>query len=221
MRRLALLAPLLTFALAWPARGEPKETPKTLQAGSWTLTWTSKSGKATGPQGRTVVLWEQPKPEPDCAEETIDGAVLSVVGTIVSMDLSRYSDCGGAHPSSWRTYEVLDLTQPSRRLSLYDFFDKSEVQRVMNADPFLRKAKTREDAECEFTLEGFEKSFAFHHVEGNKVAVRVGLTHGCEAMRGHLTQLGLLLTPKPDFLTRLRAAEQAGTLMKSVATGKK
>ncbi len=42
-------------------------------------------------------------------------------------------------------------------------------------------------------------------VSGNKVAVRIGLGYGCEAMRGNLTQLGLVVTPTGDFKVQLDA----------------
>jgi hypothetical protein len=222
MPRLVALCPLLALVLAAPTAGAPrKPVSKSLTAGDWTLAWTGDSGKATGPGGRTLVLWEPPKKEKGC-DEGVNGDVLSVVGTIVSFDLSAGGYCeGAAHPYAVRHYVVKDLARNGKEVSLYDFFDKAEVQRALDADPFLRKEKDDEDAPCRFTLEGFEKSFAFHHVEGDKVAVRVGLTHGCEVMRGNLTQLGLLLTPKPDLLARLEAAEKSGTLMKTLAAGKK
>jgi hypothetical protein len=55
----------------------------------------------------------------------------------------------------------------------------------------------------------FLRHFAFHHVEGNKVAVRIGLSHGAEVWRGHLTQMGLLL-PIPARLSRPLEAAAKG-----------
>jgi len=116
-----------------------------------------------------------------------------------------------------RTFEVVDRARsdhsPEVGVPLYEFFDRSQVERALQNDPFLRKSEKDKDSNCVFMLEGFERSFAFHHLQGNQVAVRVGLTHGCEAARGNLTQLGLLLKPKTEFLAELRAAEKAGTLM--------
>ena len=42
-------------------------------------------------------------------------------------------------------------------------------------------------------------------VNGNQVAVRVGLGYGCEAMRGNLTQLGLVVKPSAEFRAELDA----------------
>jgi len=192
-------------------------TVQSLTAGNWTITWSAGEGRATHNDGRVVSLWAPPQPDPDC-ETSAWGKLLSVVGTIVSFETSVGGYCtGAAHGFADTTFNVVDLarngnSQPGD-VTLYDFFDKAQVQRALDADPCLRQTRSDQDWKCSYTLEDFERSFAFHHTEGEKVAVRIGLTHGCEVARGYLTQLGLLLTPKPAFLAELRRAEKAGTLM--------
>jgi hypothetical protein len=53
------------------------------------------------------------------------------------------------------------------------------------------------------------QNFAFHHVKGDQVAVRIGLSHGCEVARGALTQIGLYL-PIPKALAEPLAAAANG-----------
>jgi hypothetical protein len=59
------------------------------------------------------------------------------------------------------------------------------------------------------------RSFAFHHVSGDRVAIRVGIPYATEVCRGTLHQIGLLL-PIPEALRqdleRARTGE-AGFLM--------
>jgi hypothetical protein len=74
--------------------------------------------------------------------------------------------------------------------------------------------------ECAFEFgKDLLQSFAFHHQEGDRVAVRLSLSHGEEVCRGRLTFLGILL-PEPTALAsaiRAAAAKQGGVLMADVA----
>ena len=64
--------------------------------------------------------------------------------------------------------------------------------------------------ECAYGFsEDMLSRYAFHHVSGNRVAVRIGLSHGCEANRGGLTQLGVYL-PIPAALSAPLTAAAAG-----------
>jgi len=56
-------------------------------------------------------------------------------------------------------------------------------------------------------------SFAFHHIKGDQVAVRVGLSHSYEVCRGTFAQVGLYLTPQAELMKQLKAAQAAGLLM--------
>ena len=216
MRNPATASLLLTVAAAIGASSQTS-TPQSLTAGAWTVTWTADAGRATHKNGQVVSLWEQPRPEPGC-DVLASGTLLSVVGTIVSFETSVGGHCkGSAHGFADQMFQVVDLARSGdshqREVTLYEFFDKAQVQRALDADPFLRDTRADKDWSCTYSLEDFERSFAFHHTKGDKVAVRIGLTHGCEVARGYLTQLGLLLKPRPEFLAELRQAEKAGTLM--------
>ncbi len=174
----------------------------------------------------------------DCTtENTVK--VLSVVGSTISIERSEYGSCpGAAHPSVNTTYESFSLANPDRVLTLGHYYDERTLYDAIAADPLVKKAMASAGitslpatlpefldllstsvAECEY---GFSRemlsSFAFHHIEGNRVAVRIGLSHGAGACRGRLTQLGLLLPIPSALADDLRAADNrtAGYLMRDL-----
>lgn len=70
---------------------------------------------------------------------------------------------------------------------------------------------------CKYRLgKSMLRSFAFHHIKGNDVAVRIGLSHGCEVMRGKFTQLGAYLPMPGEMRGALEKAalKKEGFLMK-------
>lgn len=215
-RPLLLIAALLACLPGVVRAGPPA---RTYSAGEWTLQVTPAEGKATNPQGKLRHLWSPPKREKGC-DEQLTGRILSIVGTYVSFETQGGGYCeGAAHPYAFSQYSALDLAT-GRPLSLYKLFTRKQVDAAVAADPFLKREQSDPDAGCKFTLTGLDTSFAFLDVAGTKVAVRVGLGHGCEAMRGRLTQLGLLLTPKPDLWAKVLEARKAGTLMNKLTGGK-
>ncbi|MBI5609187.1 MAG: hypothetical protein HY902_09950 [Deltaproteobacteria bacterium] len=196
-------------AEAKPAAGGKK----TVVSAGWTITATEKMGSARQGKGRPVVLWQPKRAERGCSEEH-SGRLLSAVGALVSFEQSGGGYCeGAAHPWASANFVTLDL-RTGKPVSLYDLFSKAEVDAAIAADPFLKKSKGDPDADCKFTLDDFDKSFAFVDLKGDKVGVRIGLAHGCEAARGNLTQIGVTLLAKEPLLSDLRAAEAAKTLYK-------
>lgn len=159
-------------------------------------------------------------------------SVLSAVGPVVSYRQDQDEFClPAAHPWGGATYHALDARKPGRKASLLDFFPDQEVLKALLADRLVAKAlagfrprtslalveKLKLTSEgCDY---GFDpdmlSAFAFHHLEGNRVAVRIGLSHGCEAARGSLTQLGILLPIPASLKAPLQAAAalQGGFLM--------
>lgn len=164
---------------------------------------------------------------------------LSLVGPILSYQREDYVNCvPSAHPSLTTFYVAMDVSHPKRPLSLTDLFPDRDVLNALLADPLIRDAlsnlkattppKTTGELLQKIGKYGYVsgdgryylqndllRHFAFHHIEGNKVAVRIGLSHGAEVWRGHLTQMGLLL-PIPPRLKRslgLAAQSRAGFLM--------
>src|SRR2546423_8529618 len=133
---------------------------------------------------------------------------------------------------------------PGNVAKLTDYFPAGEIHKALMADPIMQKAlagkRPRTLAELlKLIGEAFptvaedEKScymldtdlltrFAFHHVEGNKVAVRLGLS-GAGVCRYNLTQVGLLL-PIPAALQQALAQAEAGSegflMSRKVAAGR-
>lgn len=174
----------------------------------------------------------------DCVNENTV-KVLSVVGSTISIERSEYSSCpGAAHPSVNTVYESFPLSNPDRRLTLGHYYDEQTLYDAIVADPLVKKAMVSGNithlpatlpefldllstsiAECKYAFSReMLSSFAFHHIEGNRVAVRIGLSHGAGACRGNLTQLGLLLPIPSALADDLRAADKrtAGYLMRDL-----
>ncbi|MFL6277878.1 MAG: hypothetical protein ACJ74G_22040 [Blastocatellia bacterium] len=124
-----------------------------------------------------------------------------------------------------------DTQLPGNVAKLTDYFPASEIHKALLADPLIQKAldgkrprtipelmkligeafpTVAESEKSCFTLAGdLLTRFAFHHVEGNKVAVRLGLS-GTGVCRDNLTQIGLLL-PIPASLQESIAKAEAGS----------
>ncbi len=217
--------------VAWHAR---KAALRSVQSGPWTIAWTSEAGTARAPGSDPWTLFERPADEPECERE-FSGRVLSVVGTVVSSFVSDSEFCvHAAHPSEDRAFTAVDLAKVARKetdpkSSLFEWFDRRQVVHALATDPYLAKFRTDpslsdEDAvralresECDFTTEGYETAWAVYDVQGDQVAVRVGLPYGCGGARGRVTQIGLVLSPKHDFRAKVQAAQQDGLLMSRLA----
>jgi hypothetical protein len=125
----------------------------------------------------------------------------------------------------------VDTTKPSKVVQLTDLFPDGEILRALTADALITKAfKDRGDYPprklsallppilqpiigdtdngCHEISGDLLTRFAFHHIERNKVAVRLGLS-GCGVCRECLTEIGILL-PIPDSLSEPLALSEAG-----------
>ncbi|MFP2933188.1 hypothetical protein ACLESO_50190 [Pyxidicoccus sp. 3LG] len=164
--------------------------------------------------------------------------VLSVVGPWVSYEQSDSGFTGGAHPYAGTTYITEDVTKDKGAFSLLGVFPEKDVLEALKADRFIRKhirdeaafkkARTVEallqslgaGEDCvgfEYGgLESVKRSVAFHHVEGNKVAVRISFGYAAEACRGQHFVVGVLVpipaSLRPAFERAARREE--GFLMK-------
>lgn len=125
-----------------------------------------------------------------------------------------------------RRSENLDYAMPENAASLTEYFREEDILRALLADSLIKKALAEsenpdtprtiaqlldafdtgvwvavDDRTCFSVSRDLLTRFAFHHIEGDKVAVRIGLS-GTSVCREFLTQIGILL-PIPE---RLKAA---------------
>jgi hypothetical protein len=143
--------------------------------------------------------------------------LLSVVGPYLSIRKEIYNDCrGAAHPQLFSIFETVNLTAPEKPVSLTQLFPQKEVLDALLQDRVVKKTlgfmrpeeapkslaeltrrleeQSMEQGICEYRFTpDFLTHFTFHHLEENKVAVRISLPYGYEVCRGMLTELGILL----------------------------
>ncbi|HEV7588361.1 MAG TPA: hypothetical protein VGO40_09625 [Longimicrobium sp.] len=172
--------------------------------------------------------------------------LLSVVGSILSLEEATYCDCGGAHPISWTRFVSYDVARGTvahpRPVAATEVVPEAALLRALTADRLIRQAmdsahvrsfaslraltealKTHEIkpalGECTYGLgEEFPTEFAFHHVENGRVAIRFSLAHYVEVCRGMMIQVGVLVPPLPRWTAAFDAASarRAGYLMKDL-----
>jgi len=219
------------------------------RSGGFDITWSDDDlqirGDRSGPPFSYAAgarsAWEPGEDESGesvaCAYET-KLRVLSVVGSIISVERSDYAGCPNtAHPSIETRYEAFDASSPETRVKLTNYFPAKDILAALLGDGIVKKALAELDVatpgtldeliaalsestgacEYSFTTDLLER-FAFHHIEGGKVAVRIGLSHGAEPCRGMLTQIGILLPVSPSLAEELKGAEsrRAGYLMRDI-----
>ena len=155
--------------------------------------------------------------------------MLSIVGPYASFKGSSGGYCeGAAHPSAFQWIGARNL-KTGKKASLTEIFAASDLYQALLGDGVIKKAlKDERPANLDELLDATEggckyyigkhilSAFAFHHVKGDKVAVRIGLSHGCEVMRGNFGQLGIYLPIPAKLQKALREAERGGTLMKQM-----
>ncbi|MBJ6760822.1 hypothetical protein JGU66_08600 [Myxococcaceae bacterium JPH2] len=181
----------------------------------------------------------QPQPGEDLSnwEGAESFAVLSVVGPWVSSEHNVAGYTGGAHPYERTTYVTEDVTKGKDAFSLLTVFPEKDVVAALQADPFVRKhigdaaafkqAKSVEallqalvpGEDCvgfAYGLDPVKRAVAFHHLEGDKVAVRIAFGYDNESCRGNKFVVGLLLPIPASLRPALdRAAKrEEGFLMK-------
>lgn len=152
---------------------------------------------------------------------------LSLVGPYLSLR-TRYTAYfpGTAHPLAVASFVTIDVRDTKKTVTLSDFFEEKVLFQALMADKVVatslsKKAKiaklkeliailSKVNTPCEYAFSPeMLQSFAFHSVKKNRVAVRIALSHGCEAARGTTTELGLSL-PIPESLKRPLADAVSG-----------
>jgi hypothetical protein len=167
--------------------------------------------------------------------------VLSFAGPYLSVEVGQYCECGGAHPTSHRQFQAIDLrgTRPEavKPLGLTELFPEGAILSALKADKVVAAALKEADApppqslsvmvdalkyqtvqvgDCGYSFsETFLNEFALYDVRADKVTVRISLSHASEVCRGQMTQVGIEL-PTPEALKPLllqAKAKSAGFLM--------
>ncbi|MEM7583870.1 MAG: hypothetical protein AAF560_10855 [Acidobacteriota bacterium] len=185
----------------------------------WDVRWSDDYAIA----GSRVIYVEKAWDE---TESSFAGKVLSIVGPYISYQMfsDGYTE-GAAHPWSHVTFETKHMGT-GEVVELTEIFSEAAILEALLADSVIRRALEgqppeslgelfdRVDGGCEFNLSQRSlTSFAFHHIQEDKIAVRLGLSHGCEVQRGSFTQLGLALDIPSELREASRSAASRGLLM--------
>jgi hypothetical protein len=254
VRMSLLLLPLLFLAAV---RANAQRTIWRGRSGGFDVAWTDRDITARRASDGALVFsarrvadagWAEMR-DADDEEVTVKEyeqkvRLLSVVGSIVSLEEATYCDCGGAHPILWTRFVAYDLARGTvahpHEARVTDMVPEAALMRALTADRLVRQAldsahvrapaslaamtealkltevQSPED-DCTYGLgEGFPVQFALHHLEGGRVAIRFSLGHYVEICRGRYIQVGVLVPPSPRLLPDLNAADtrRAGFLMK-------
>jgi len=172
--------------------------------------------------------------------------LLSVVGSIISLEEADYCDCGGAHPILSTRFVSYDLARGTAArphpVAATDLVPEAELLRALSGDALIRQAMAKAhlraltslaamphalelqeiqppNDDCTYGVgQEFPTEFALHHLENGRVALRFSLSHYVELCRGKMAQVGVLAAPRARLLPDLTAADtrRAGYLMKDL-----
>ncbi len=168
--------------------------------------------------------------------------LLSVVGTIASMK-DIFEEGGQTLIYGDSKITTVNLANLDKVVSLIDFFGESVILKALLADPLIQEALVEVNTttppstldalyqvldkapniasgdDCYFRLsKDFLTQFAFHHIDKDRVAVRIALSpamHGCQSEQA---QLGIYLPIPNKLKSALKKAQkgQAGKLMNNL-----
>lgn len=205
-----------------------------LKVGAWVIHNTKHEGYIEHQETKQrYVLYSQAQGMKDCKEGMpedlegaepeydIEGGVLSVVGDVVSYTITEGGFCGGAHPFNSTSFNTIDL-KTGKPVELSALFEAKSIEDALNADKFVKELRAKRDQDlddCKYMVmepDAKTRAFAFHHVKGEEVAVRLGLSHSVEVCRGEFAQVGVYLKPKAELLKQLEQAKTAGLLMETL-----
>jgi len=197
----------------------------------WSFARVGDSLVARTPSGshRGLEVDEDSKDDPEEGCDAQSSAKpRSLVGGIASWFVSAGGYCpGAAHPWAVSTFHTMDL-RTGEPADLRKIFPPRDLLAALRSDGVIRQLASGpldslaqiEELQDSTCVMGFGpemwSNFAFHHLQGDSVAIRIGLSHACEVARGSFTQLGLLLPIPPSWKEPLRKAEAAGLLMKTL-----
>lgn len=166
---------------------------------------------------------------------------LSLVGPYLSVEKTVEAFEGGAHNYGGTQYLTINLDKEKKLISnrdnnvkkvlLTDIFPEDVVLKALLSDKIIKSEVKRKkikslkelsDLEREFSFSNLNESFSFHHLEGNKVAVRIGLSGCCSVNERSLIQIGILLAVPKNLAENFNFSAKKKFLMTDhSATAKK
>ena len=203
-----------------------------IESNGWQVSWDDARGVAqrAAHPSTEVILYEQPDPSEDCEYNELLGRVLSVVGSLVSFETSSGWYCqGNAHEGNSARFGTVNL-ETRAEVDIRSLVEDAFIVAALKQDGLVSKALNGREPEnlrslveqanggCAVSFLPLATSFAFYEPRGDKVAVRFGLGHGCEVMRGALNEIEVEL-PFPKGLD-VEEADAKGQLMNSLAPGR-
>ena len=192
---------------------------------------------------RQAWLRELGEPSGEDEQHDVSWKLLSVVGPLVSVETTADGFVtGAAHPYGYATITAYDVRRGGKPAKLTDYFAPRDILGALLGDGLVRKALGNRPAAAQpRTLEALLavladyqsddcryafgtdllSRFAFHHVAGGRVAVRFGLSHGCEVAHGNLTIMAIYLPIPAALRSDLAAAQtrRAGFLVPAAPKG--
>lgn len=202
---------------------------------SWTFRKTGKNIIAKNTStGKEMVLYKDEDgttvEDGDTTDFSEQYDIVSYVGPYLTVLNTSYSFMkGAAHDNRERIFKVTNANT-NKTVRLTDLFNENDIFNALMQDKFV-KSNLQEDASPKNLAEltesfrnddiarfddGMYNSFAFHHVEPGKVAIRMGLSYNFGAARGALTQLGFFLPIPEKLKAAINTAVTNKTLMKDL-----
>lgn len=227
-RHLLLLALLMVGVLEAHAASPVIWTGK---SGGYVWVWSAKDVTATPNGAKRPVLSLRQELETGELGSTYTSrsvTVLSVVGPVLSVRIEDFWT-GGAHPSGATWHQTFDARNPTRKRTLTDYVPYQSLRGPLFADKVvgrilkrkglkaapdtsaqLEKLLSSETFKVGFIEHGFSEhalsEFSFHHLEGDRVAIRLNVPWAHEVYRFRTTEIGVLAATPPEFKSWLEAA---------------
>lgn len=220
---LFLLCALLLFSVPSPANAAAEGSSAikfTATSGAWTVQ--KQKGKIVAQNSvskvKKTVLTDINTNDED-EQEISRFEIVSLVGPVLTAAESHYQyGQGAAHPNHLCHLVTVNLDTGKTPVRLTELFPEAQIVAELLKDKIVKKAldgerpKTMEElSRLESGRASFREineSFAFHHIKGDKVAIRIGLSHAAEVDRGSYTELGIYLPIPPTLAAYLAEANQ-------------
>jgi len=158
--------------------------------------------------------------------EKLNYHMLSVVGPYISFKHDYYYE-GGAHPAYGIEFKNYNMETESE-ISLLDIFEEIDILNALLNDKFIQQFLSKNDPKSLDELfhhlyfedlnfgKHMLKHFSFHHIKDNKVAIRIGVSHGNEMARGTFAEVGIYLPIPVELKDAFTKAVNEKTLMKDM-----